>query len=141
MGPKGGDELNVIEPGKNYGWPAVAVSAKHYNDAPIPEHATQPQFAAPLRAWTPVISPSGMIFYDGPTFPTWKNSALIGGLSSKAVVRLTVDGDRVTDEERIDMGRRIRDVEQAPDGAILLLSDGKQGELLRLTPAEAASGQ
>lgn len=138
MGAKGGDELNVIEPGRNYGWPVVASEAKHYNDAPIPPHASRAEFAAPLKHWTPVISPSGMIFYAGDRFPTWKGSALIGGLSSKALIRLTVEGDRVTDEERIDMGRRIRDVIEAPDGAILVMTDGKDGELLRLAPAEQA---
>ena len=140
MGPKGGDELNVIEPGKNYGWPVVAAEGKHYNDAPIPPHADRPEFAAPLKHWTPVISPSGMIFYGGSKFPAWRGHALIGGLSSKALVRVGVEGDRVTEDEKIDMGRRIRDVIEAPDGAVLLLTDGKDGELVRLTPA-AATGQ
>ena len=134
MGPKGGDELNVIKPGKNYGWPLVAVNAKHYNDAPIPEHSTRPEFEPPLRAWTPVISPSGMVFYQGSKFPTWKTSILIGGLSSRALIRLPVEGGKVGEEDRIDMKRRIRDVIEAPDGAVLLLSDGANGELLRLTP-------
>ena len=138
MGPKGGDELNVIERGRNYGWPVVGNDAKHYNDAPIPPHSSRPEFAAPLHSWTPVISPSGMIFYGGSRFPSWKGNALIGGISSKALVRVAVDGNRVTDDERIDMGRRIRDVIEAPDGAILLLTDGKDGELLRLTPAGRA---
>lgn len=134
MGPKGGDELLIIEPGKNYGWPLVA-EAKHYNDAPIPSHDTRPEFTKPMRVWNPVISPSGMIFYNGSKFPTWKGSAFIGGLSSRALIRLAIDGDRVTDEERIDMKMRIRDVIEAPDGSILLLSDGNNGELLKLTPA------
>jgi glucose/arabinose dehydrogenase len=135
MGPKGGDELNVVKAGKNYGWPVVASKAVHYNDAPIPDHATRTQFEPPLHAWTPVISPSGMTFYNGDKFSGWKGSALIGGLSSRALIRVANEGGRVTDEERIDMRRRIRDVIEAPDGAILLLSDGNNAELLRLTPA------
>lgn len=134
MGPKGGDEINVIKPGVNYGWPLVS-EGSHYNDAPIPKHATRPEFTPPLRSWNPVISPSGMIFYNGSKFPSWKGSALLGGLSSRALIRLTVDGDKVTDEERLNMGFRVRDVIAAPDGAVLLLSDGNNGELLRLTPA------
>ena len=135
MGPKGGDELNVIEPGKNYGWPVVAADAKHYNDAPIPPHTGKPDFAPPLHAWTPVISPSGMIFYSGKLFPAWKGDAFIGGLSSRALIRVDTEGDRVAGDERIELKMRIRDVIEAPDGAILLLTDGKGGELLRLTPA------
>jgi glucose/arabinose dehydrogenase len=134
MGPKGGDELNVVEAGKNYGWPAVSANA-HHNDAAVPKHSTRTAFAAPLKAWTPVVSPSGMTFYTGTRFPGWTGGVLLGGLSSKAVVRLTLDGDRVTDEERIDMKRRVRDAAEAPDGAILVLTDGKDGELVRLTPA------
>ena len=140
MGAKGGDELNVIEPGKNYGWPAVAVESKHYNDAPIPPHDANKAYAPPLKHWTPVISPSGMIFYNGSMFPGWRGHALNGGLSSKALIRVAVDGDKVTDEEKIDMGQRIRDVIEAPDGAILVLTDGAKGELVRLTPA-AKAGQ
>ena len=140
MGPKGGDELLLIEPGKNYGWPLAAAKAVHYNDAPIPEHGTNAKFAAPNYAWTPVISPSGMVFYGGSMFPSWKGSALIGGLSSQAVIRVTVDGDKAAEAERLNMRVRIRDVAEAPDGAILLLSDGKDGELLRLTPADAKKG-
>ena len=138
MGPKGGDELNVIKPGKNYGWPLVAVNAVHYNDAPIPPHESRPEFEEPIYAWTPVISPSGMIFYGQSLFPDWKGNAFIGGLSSRALVRLKVEGGKVTEEEKINMGFRVRDVIESPDGAILLLSDGPKGELLRLTPARPA---
>ena len=138
MGPKGGDELNIIEPGQNYGWPAVAVEAAHYNDAPIPAHHSEPKLIPPVRAWTPVISPSGMIFYGGSKFSAWKGDALIGGLSSKALVRVDVEGGEVAGDEKIAMGRRIRDVIEAPDGAVLVLSDGPQGELLRLTPASGS---
>lgn len=137
MGPKGGDELNVIEPGKNYGWPIVS-EGTHYNDAAIPHHSEHPEFQPPLYFWNPVISPSGMIFYSGSMFPEWKGDVFIGGLSSKAVIILKRAGDKVVEAERLDMKMRIRDVEQAPDGAILLLSDGGNGELLRLTPDHAA---
>ncbi|CAA9434981.1 MAG: PQQ-dependent oxidoreductase, gdhB family [uncultured Phycisphaerae bacterium] len=137
MGPKGGDELIMVEPGKNYGWPVVAEKAAHYNDAPIPGHDTKSDFTPPALAWTPVISPSGMIFYQGSMFPAWKGSALIGGLSSKALVRVTVDGPKAVEAERLDMTLRVRDVVEAPDGAVLLLSDGKDAELLRLTPGGA----
>src|SRR5437763_3618053 len=135
MGPKGGDEVNVIEKGKNYGWPVVS-DGNNYDDSPIPRHNTHPEFDPPVRSWNPVISPSGMIFYTGSMFPQWKGNVLIGGLSSKAGIRLTLDGNKVTDEDRLNMGFRVRDVEQAPDGAVLLLSDGNNGELLRLTPGE-----
>ncbi|HSI36530.1 MAG TPA: PQQ-dependent sugar dehydrogenase [Tepidisphaeraceae bacterium] len=134
MGPKGGDELQSIEAGKNYGWPIVAEKATHYNDAPIPDHSTRPEFAAPVKAFTPVISPSGMLFYTGTLFPNWKGSILMGGLSSKAIVRVTLDGDKVASEERLEMKLRIRDLIEAPDGSLLVLTDGKAGELLRLTP-------
>jgi glucose/arabinose dehydrogenase len=133
MGPLGGDELNIIERGQNYGWPVVS-DGDNYDKSPIPDHPTRPEFKAPIRTWTPVISPSGALFYDGSLFP-WKGSVVVGGLSSKALIRLTLDGSRVTGEERIDMQRRIRDVIQAPDGAILAITDEKSGALLRVTPA------
>jgi glucose/arabinose dehydrogenase len=133
MGPLGGDELNVIEPGRNYGWPIVS-NGDNYDKSPIPDHPTDPEFEAPLRTWTPVISPSGALFYDGAMFP-WRGSLVVGGLSSKAVIRLSIDGAKVTAEERIDMERRIRDVIQARDGALLVITDDKNGELLRVTPA------
>lgn len=133
MGPLGGDELNLIERGKNYGWPIVS-NGDNYSGAPIPDHPTQKEFQAPVRAWSPVISPSGAIFYTGSLFQGWRGSLLAGGLSSQALVRLTLDGDKVSIEERIDMKRRIRDVIQAPDGAILVIVDDKSGDLLRLSP-------
>jgi glucose/arabinose dehydrogenase len=98
---------------------------------------TQPEFKAPLRTWTPVISPSGALFYDGDLFP-WKGDLLLGGLSSKALIRLTLDGEKVKTEERIDIQRRVRDVLQLRDGALLLITDDKNGELLRVTPAAKA---
>jgi aldose sugar dehydrogenase len=137
MGPLGGDELNLIERGANYGWPVVS-NGDNYDKSPIPDHDTKPEFKAPTRTWTPVISPSGALFYDGSLFP-WKGSLIVGGLSSKALIRLTLDGARVTAEERIDMQRRIRDVLQARDGALLVITDDKEGELLRVTPAASGS--
>jgi aldose sugar dehydrogenase len=134
MGPKHGDELNIPEPGKNYGWPVVS-NGDNYDGTPIPDHATRPDLAEPAEYWHPAISPSGFAFYTGSLFPQWGGSALIGGLSSEALIRLTLDGNKVKEEERIPMQRRIRDVAQAPDGAVLVLVDAKDGALLRLTPA------
>ncbi len=136
MGPKGGDELNLIEKGANYGYPIVS-NGDHYDDKPIPDHDTRPEFAAPKASWTPVISPAGLIFYSGDMFPEWKGSAFIGGLSSQALVRVTFDGTSAREAERFDMGQRIREVEQGPDGALWLLEDGNRGgtsRLLKLTP-------
>jgi len=134
MGPWHGDEVNVPELGKNYGWPVVS-NGDNYDGSLIPDHATRPEFAAPTYYWHPAVSPSGFIFYTGSRFADWRGNVLLGGLSSEALVRLTLDGNRVMGEERISMRRRIRDVIQAPDGAVLLLTDAKEGELLRLTPA------
>jgi glucose/arabinose dehydrogenase len=133
MGPLGGDELNLIERGANRGWPVVS-NGDNYDKSPIPDHNTRPEFKAPVRTWTPVISPSGALFYDGSLFP-WRGNLVLGGLSSKALIRLTLDGSTVIAEERIDMQRRIRDVIQAQDGALLVITDDKNGELLRVTPA------
>jgi glucose/arabinose dehydrogenase len=133
MGPLGGDELNIVERGQNYGWPVVS-NGDNYDKSPIPDHQTRPEFKAPIRTWTPVISPSGALFYDGALFP-WRGSVIVGGLSSMALIRLTLEGSRVTGEERIDMKRRVRDVIQARDGAILAITDEKNGALLRVTPA------
>lgn len=133
MGPLGGDELNVITRRKNYGWPVVS-NGDNYDLSRIPDHDTDRQFVKPAITWNPVISPSGMSFYNGALFPKWKGNALIGGLSSMAVIRVSIKGGVVKEEERINMGRRIRDVMTAPDGSILLLVDAKQGGLLRLSP-------
>ncbi len=136
MGPLGGDELNLIERGKNYGWPFVS-NGDNYNSSPIPDHPSRKDLQAPVRSWSPVISPSGAIFYTGSLFSGWRGSLIAGGLSSQALIRLTLDGQRVTNEERIDMKRRIRDLIQTPDGAILVVVDDKSGDLLRLTPSGA----
>jgi glucose/arabinose dehydrogenase len=143
MGPLGGDEVNLIQPGRNYGWPLVS-NGDHYGRPSIPSeltsipgHLTSEEYQEPIRTWTPVVSPSGAVFYTGALFPQWRGSVLVGGLSSQALVRLVLDGEHVAIEERIDMGRRIRDVIQAPDGAILLIVDDQKGDLLRLVATEA----
>jgi glucose/arabinose dehydrogenase len=133
MGPLGGDELNIIEPGKNYGWPIVS-NGDNYNKSPIPNHPTRAEFQAPVKDWTPVIAPSGALFYEGTLFP-WRGHVLVGGLSSTALIRLQVDSGKVLKEDRINLGRRVRDVIQARDGSILVITDEKNGALLRLTPA------
>jgi len=134
MGPRGGDELNVPQAGRNYGWPLVSWG-RHYDERAIPSPASRPDLAGSLRQWTPVIAPSGMAFYTGSLFPAWRGSLLIGGLVARGVVRLTVQGQQVTGEERIALGQRVRDVRQGPDGAVYVLTDEASGEILRLTPA------
>ncbi len=138
MGPAGGDEVNIIERGKNYGWPIVS-NGDNYDGSPIPRHPTHPEFAPPIWSWNPAISPSGMIFYSGNLFRNWRGNLLLGGLSSKSLILLVLDGNQAKEEERIAMNRRIRDVIEAPDGAVLLISDAKEAELLRLTPANGAA--
>jgi glucose/arabinose dehydrogenase len=138
MGPLGGDELNLIEKGKNYGWPVVS-NGDNYDGSHIPDHQTKREFQLPVRSWNPVISPSGALFYTGTLFPAWRGNLIAGGLSSQSLVRFTLDGSRVAVEEWIDMKRRIRDLLQTPDGAILVIVDDQRGDLLRLTPAGAST--
>jgi len=138
MGPMGGDELNLIEKGANYGYPIVS-NGDHYDGRPIPDHHTRPEFRAPVVSWTPVISPAGFIIYTGTLFPDWVGNGFMGGLSSKSLVRIEFDGDNAREAERFDMGTRIREVEQGPDGAIWLLEDGRfgaRGRLLQLVPVK-----
>jgi aldose sugar dehydrogenase len=137
MGPQGGDELNLIERGKNYGYPLVS-DGDHYGGRPIPDHHTRPDLRAPLVSWTPVISPAGFIIYSGDVFPAWRGSGFIGGLSSKAIVRVALEGDTAREAERWDMGERIRELEQGPDGHIYVLEDGGDARLLRLEPRQAS---
>jgi glucose/arabinose dehydrogenase len=134
MGPLGGDELNLIQRGRNYGWPFVS-NGDNYSGPSIPDHATRREFAAPVRSWTPVIAASGAMFYSGAMFPAWRGSLLAGGLATQSLIRLHMDGERVGVEERLFMGRRNRDVAQSADGAILVIVDAKNGDLLRLTPS------
>ncbi|MBD9536984.1 PQQ-dependent sugar dehydrogenase [Stenotrophomonas sp. STM01] len=133
MGPKGGDELNLIQRGGNYGYPIVS-NGDHYDGRPIPDHDTRPDFIAPVVTWRQVISPAGFVIYNGALFPQWKGSGFIGGLSSQSLVRVAFDGDTAREAERFDMGKRIREVEQGPDGALWLLEDGTNARLLKLTP-------
>ena len=137
MGPAGGDELNLVERGANYGYPIVS-EGDHYGGRKIPDHSTRPEYRAPVVAWNPAISPSSLMFYGGSEFPHWHGSAFIGGLSSKALVRVEFEGERAREAGRFDMGARIREVEQGPDGAIWLLEDGKRGSLGRLLRLSAA---
>ncbi len=134
FGPKGGDELNRIEPGLNYGWPVVSWGM-NYDRSPIPDPPTRPEFADAVRHWTPVISPSGLAFYTADVFPAWTGSLMLGGLTAQGVVRLEIDGGEVTHEERIALGERIRDVEQGPDGSVYVLVDDSDGAFWRLAPA------
>ena len=129
---------NLIAPGRNYGWPLVA-NGKHYDGRPIPHHSTRPDLAGPAISWDPVIAPGDFIFYTGDAFPAWKGQVLIAGLVSEGIVRVSIDGESAREEARYPLGARIREIEQAPDGTIWLLEDGKDpdaGRLLKLTPRE-----
>jgi glucose/arabinose dehydrogenase len=133
-GPRGGDELNLIEPGKNYGWPLVSY-ATNYNNVPIPSPDTRPDLTKPVIYWTPVIAPGNLTFYKGAMFPQWQGSALIGGLASQTLNRITFDGQGgATTAERWAVGRKVRDVQVGPDGAVWLLQDANPGGLFRVTP-------
>jgi glucose/arabinose dehydrogenase len=135
-GARGGDELNRPEAGKNYGWPVISYGV-HYSGAKIGEGTAKPGMEQPIYYWDPVIAPSGMTFYTGDVFPDWKGSLLIGSLQPGLLVRLTLDDGRVTGEERYlgDLGERIRDVRQGPDGQLYLLTDSRDGRILRVLPA------
>ena len=144
MGPMGGDELNQVRRGANYGYPIVS-NGDHYDGKVIPDHDTRPEFAAPAVWWNPVISPSNLLFYDGREFAQWRGDALISGLSSQAIVRIEFDGDRAREAERYDMGMRVRSIELSPAGELWILEDGRegrggQGRMFKLT-ARNASGQ
>ena len=133
QGPRGGDELNLIEPGKNYGWPLTSY-AVNYNGVPIPSPDARPDLAKPVLYWTPVIAMGNLMFYAGKMFPQWKGSAFLSGLGSKALIRVTTTGATAQGADRWAMGFRVRDVEQAPDGALWLLEDSSKGGLYKLTP-------
>lgn len=134
MGPRGGDELNLITPGANYGWPLVS-NGDNYDGTPIPRHANRPDLAAPVLYWTPVIATAGLAFYEAELFPDWRGSAMIGGLASQAIIRTVFDQNGGADEaDRWNMERRIRDVAVAPDGAVWAIEDADPGALLELRP-------
>ncbi|MBT3681347.1 MAG: PQQ-dependent sugar dehydrogenase [Candidatus Marinimicrobia bacterium] len=133
MGPQHGDEFNLIIAGENYGWPLVSWG-NHYSGFPIDDHDTRPDFHLPEEYWVPTIAPSGLIIYNGDQFPAWRGNAFIGGLRSEALIRVSINGNQAQEVERFDMGKRIREVEQGPQGALWVLEDREGGRLLRLTP-------
>jgi glucose/arabinose dehydrogenase len=132
MGPKHGDEFNLIEAGENYGWPLVSWG-NQYSGRDIPDHDTRPDLNAPEIYWVPTVAPSGLIIYDGDVFPEWQGNGIMGGLASKSLLRIRIDGDQAEEVERFAMGKRIREVEQGPGGAIWVLEDRSGGRLLKLT--------
>ena len=138
-GPMGGDELNHVKPGKNYGWPLVS-NGDNYDGTPIPRHATRPNLEAPAISWNPVIAPGDFIFYSGTLFPGWKGHAICTGMVSQGLVRVATKGDGAQEIERIPLGHRIREIEQGPDGAIYILEDGAGGRLRKLVPTPALAG-
>jgi glucose/arabinose dehydrogenase len=139
MGPRGGDELNLIVRGKNYGWPLVS-EGKNYNGVPIPPHSSRPDMEPPKLYWVPSIAPTSLLIYSGNMFPQWKGDGFIGALAGKALIHVRIRGDQASKLDQWDMGQRIRFVGQGPDGAIYLLEDGAGGRMLRLTPAGARRG-
>jgi len=133
QGPRGGDELNLIEPGKNYGWPLVSY-AVNYNGVAIDSPDTRADLAKPVLYWAPVIAMGNLAFYDGKLFPQWKGSALLSGLGSQALVRVEINGATAKAADRWKVGFRLRDVEEGPDGALWLLQDANPGGLYKVTP-------
>ena len=134
MGPQGGDEVNLVQAGGNYGWPQAS-NGSHYGGADIPDHRAGDGFAAPAVWWTPSISPGSLMIYRGNAFPAWRGDAFVGALSGQALIRIDLDGTSASKGDQWPMGARIREVEQGPDGSIWLLEDGPGGRLLQLTPA------
>jgi glucose/arabinose dehydrogenase len=135
MGPEGGDELNLIIQGRNYGWPRVSYGS-HYGGAPIPDQHRSRGFEEPKVWWNPSISPSSILIYSGDLFPQWKGDALIGALSGEALIRVDINGDKARKADQWPMQARIRAVDQGPRGEVYLLEDGQSGgRLLRLEPA------
>jgi len=140
-GPAGGDELNLVEPGKNYGWPLVS-DGDHYNGDPIPRHSTRPDLAAPAISWNPVIAPGDFIFYKGERYPGFHGKALIASFAVPGIVEVRIDGDKGIEEARYPLDNRIREIDEAPDGTIWLLEDGpapESGHLLKLVPPSPAN--
>jgi glucose/arabinose dehydrogenase len=130
-----GDELNLVERGKDYGWPTIGYG-EEYSGEPIHQTTQAPGLEQPVYYWDPVISPGALLVYSGDLFPEWRGNYLVAGLSSRALVRLVLENDRVVGEERLlrDLGARLREVVQGPDGAVWLLTDASDGKLLKVTP-------
>ncbi|NDK57428.1 PQQ-dependent sugar dehydrogenase [Pontibacter fetidus] len=138
MGPQGGDELNLIEKGKNYGWPLVTFG-EEYSGKPVPNAVTTKEgYVDPVYYWDPVIAPSGAQFYTGNAFPAWKGNLFVGGMKDQQLVRLQIENGRVTGEEHLlkDRGQRVRDVRQGPDGALYIVTDQENGELWKIAPKQ-----
>src|SRR5215470_15147331 len=135
-GPRGGDEINIPEAGKNYGWPVIGYGID-YNGAKIHESTQKAGMEQPIKYWVPSIAPSGMAFYTGDMFPSWRGSLFVGALAGQILVRLDVRGDTVGAEERLlrELNERIRDVRVGPDGALWLATDNSAGRILRVAPA------
>jgi len=132
-GPKGGDELNLVKAGVNYGWPLVS-NGDNYDGTPIPRHSTRPDLAPPAISWNPVIAPGDFIFYGGAKFPAWRGHALIAGLGSKGLVDVAISGEKASEVARHDFGKRLRDIVEGSDGTVWILEDGPGAHLLKLTP-------
>ena len=132
MGPRHGDELNLIVAGENYGWPIVS-EGNHYSGARIPVHEIRPEFMAPKLYWVPTMAPSGLVFYEGDEFSEWNGNAFIGGLKSKALVRIGFNNGEPFEAERFSWAKRVRDVEMDHDGAIWVIEDGSSGRLIKFT--------
>ena len=133
-GPAGGDEINKVAPGSNYGWP-VRSNGNDYDGDDIPDHTADDGFTKPAIFWNPVIAPGDFIFYSGKLWPEWRNQAIAAGMGSMALVRVSLEGEKGTEEARYAMGKRIRDIVEGPDGALYVIEDGGGGRLLKLTPA------
>ena len=136
MGPKGGDEVNLLQPARNYGWP-LASNGSNYDGVDIPDHRPGDGFEAPKVWWNPSISPAGLLIYTGNLFAQWKGDALIPALSGQALIHVRIRGDQASKADQWDMDKRIRAVDQGPGGEVYLLEDGPGARLLRLTPAQA----
>ncbi|MEC9109080.1 MAG: PQQ-dependent sugar dehydrogenase, partial [Pseudomonadota bacterium] len=132
-GPAGGDELNLVQKGANYGWP-LRSNGEHYDGGAITDHSADDGFAKAAIGWTPVIAPGSMTFYTGDLFDGLAGDLLIAGLKSQAIVRVAIDGETATETARYDMGARIREIVEGPDGALWVLEDGDGGRLLELRP-------
>lgn len=134
MGPRGGDEINVVAAGRNYGWPLVSWGS-HYSGAPIAKPSSRTDLTDAIHHWTPSIAPSGLAFYEADLIKGWRGSLLVGALAARMLVRVSLDGEKVTGEERISLGARIRDVRVGPDGGVFVITDESNGRILRLAPA------